>query len=109
AREAGINAAAVGDFNGDGRADLVTVNYGSGDIQILLGRGDGTFQTGERRATGSDAVAVAVADFNGDGRLDLAVGNYSTRDVSILLGRGDGTFGDSVSFAVGTTPIALVA
>ncbi len=35
----------AGDFNGDGRLDLATGNLGSSDISVLLGQGDGTFET----------------------------------------------------------------
>ena len=37
-------ALATGDFNGDTRADIAVANFASGDVSILLGNGDGTFQ-----------------------------------------------------------------
>ena len=43
---------AIGDVNGDGRPDLVTANNGSGDVSVLLGAGDGTFQLQARFAVG---------------------------------------------------------
>jgi uncharacterized protein (TIGR03437 family) len=85
-------ALAVADFNGDGNADIVSVD--SDDIEqnvtILLGAGDGTFRTG---ATYSTAVpyAVAVGDFNKDGRPDFVVG-FEFSNLSVFLGNGDGTF-----------------
>src|SRR5262249_45219239 len=42
---------AVGDFNGDGKADLVVVNQGSNTVSILRGNGDGTFQPRNDYAT----------------------------------------------------------
>src|ERR1043166_6832002 len=36
---------AMGDFNGDGRQDLVVANYASNNVSILLGNGDGTFSS----------------------------------------------------------------
>jgi len=83
---------AVGDFNGDGKQDLAVANSGSGNVSILLGNGDGTFQQAIHFTAGSPLTFVAVGDFNGDGKLDLAVANGSANMVSILLGRGDGTF-----------------
>jgi len=84
-------AIAVGDFNGDGKADMAVANRGSGDVSILLGNGDGTFQAAVNFTAGNSPNAIAVGDFNGDGKLDLAV--YQTGvSVSILLGNGDGTF-----------------
>jgi hypothetical protein len=106
----------VGDFNGDGVSDLAVAGSDDPDygyVGILLGKGDGTFQTAQTYAAGADAFSVIVADFNGDGVPDLAVGNHDDRmaSVIIMLGKGDGTFlpgretvlGDSLnfSFAVG--------
>ena len=89
---AGTNpvAAAVGDFNGDGIPDLAVCDY-PGTVSILLGNGDGTFQTPRVINTNAGPTySIAVGDFNGDGLLDLAVGGADL--VSVLLGNGDGSF-----------------
>jgi uncharacterized protein (DUF2141 family) len=99
---------AVGDFNGDGKLDLVVANKcgndqscGSpGTVSILLGDGKGDFTLTSSPATGYRPSWVAVGDFNGDGKLDLAVANSCGNDpscqssgtVSILLGDGLGNF-----------------
>ena len=57
-----------GDFNGDGRKDLVTSNRGSNDVSVLLGNGDGTFQAARSFPAGGGASYVGVGDFNGDGK-----------------------------------------
>jgi hypothetical protein len=90
-------ALAVGDFNGDGAADLVVVNQGSSDLSLLLSNGDGTFRPEIRFGQGlgssvQSAANIAVGDFNGDGHLDLAVPVTAPSEVAVLLGNGDGTF-----------------
>jgi hypothetical protein len=94
---------AVGDFNGDGNADLVTANQGSGNVSVLLGNGDGSFRTAVNYAAGSNSASVAVGDFNGDGKPDLVVVNLATNNVSVLLGNGDGTFQTAVSHGIGNS------
>ncbi|MGA2809364.1 MAG: FG-GAP-like repeat-containing protein, partial [Terracidiphilus sp.] len=88
-------AVAVGDFNGDGKLDLAVALGDQAAVALLMGNGDGTFQTERTVATAGSAlyypVALTVADFNHDGRLDIATANNSV-GASILLGNGDGTF-----------------
>jgi len=107
--QGGPNGFAIGDLNGDGNLDLV-VTFGGANISVLLGKGDGTFQTPVNYAAGSPASVVAVADFNGDGKLDIAVGNVgSNPSISILLGNGDGTFQPAVNYSVPCCPSSIVA
>ena len=109
---------AAGDFTGDGHLDLAVVGYSYvdynnadvGEVSVLLGNGDGTFQLAGERTVGSYTLgglakeAIVAGDFNGDGRNDLAVENSLPDDVAVLLGNGDGTFVDPGQFA--TTPHA---
>ncbi len=112
---------AVADLNGDGKLDLVVANYcqslnqygncfNIGEVAVLLGNGDGTFQPAVTYSTGAyNANSVAVRDVNGDGIPDVVVGNQcATPDtygcqnepgaVSVLLGNGDGTFQPAVLY-----------
>jgi phospholipase C len=99
----------TGDFNRDGKLDVVVVNQSSNNLMVLLGNGDGTFTaTSSSPATGNGPSAVAVGDFNGDGKQDLAVANHTDNTLSILLGNGDGTFtAASSSPTTGNGPSAV--
>src|SRR5947208_2185453 len=81
---------AIGDFNGDGKADLAVANFNDNNVSILLGDGTGTFAAAVNYALRNTPVSVTIGDFNGDGKADLAVANSGSDNVSILLGNGDG-------------------
>jgi hypothetical protein len=86
---------AFGDFNGDGRWDLVVANQGDNGVSVFLGQSNGTLGLKSDFGTEASPSAVAVGDFNGDGKVDLAaVGSCGLPCgfTSILLGNGDGTF-----------------
>jgi methionine-rich copper-binding protein CopC len=73
----------TGDFNGDGKLDLVVVN--TGIVSVLLRNVENTgFETKIDYAAGVYPKSVSTGDFNGDGKLDLAVANESGT-VSVLL------------------------
>ncbi|UWZ84059.1 FG-GAP-like repeat-containing protein [Occallatibacter riparius] len=108
----GINSPyfiAVGDLNNDGFPDLVFAgSQFSGNLKVLIGKGDGTFSApveyfpGRARHVGEPALA----DLNGDGILDIVVPDDSPQAgvtnavVSVLIGRGDGTFNAEVAYPV---------
>jgi dienelactone hydrolase len=107
----------LGDFNADGKLDIAVANQtcgtpgcGPGVISILLGNGDGTFQTHSDYSSADGPTWMTTGDFNQDGVLDLAVtggdGGAGTV-VSILLGNGDGTFQAPVNYTVGTNPAGI--
>jgi Bacterial Ig-like domain (group 3)/FG-GAP-like repeat len=108
---------AVADLNHDGRVDLVVAslctntnncpNVG-GEVSVLLGNGDGTFQNSTSYSSGGvDAQAVVVADVNGDGNPDILVANRCvnagdcTGSVGVMLGNGDGSFQPAVNYRSG--------
>ena len=104
------SAIAAGDFNGDGLLDLAVVNSGanSDNVSVLLGNGDGTFQSQVIYQVSNSPSAVAVGDVNGDGIPDLVVANNDqVGSVSVLLGNGDGTFQSQVVYLTGSFPRSL--
>jgi FG-GAP-like repeat len=105
--DGGDTAVAVGDFNNNGILDLAATNFELGNVTILLGNGDGTFQNQMIFEVGTQPLGIAVGDFNNDGILDLAVINTHDRTVSILLGNGDGTFQNQMIFEVGANPSGI--
>ena len=105
---AGQNAyqVATGDFNHDGKLDLVTANNFSRGAHVLLGLGDGNFQTATNYPIG-DCSAVIAGDFNHDGHTDFAVTNSVEAKITVMLGKGDGTFPAKQDFPVARGPVML--
>lgn len=93
------------DLDGDGNADLAVGNDGeegsSGNVSVLLGNGDGTFNAATNFTAGDSPEKIAVGDFNGDDNLDIVTANSDSNDVSLLLGDGVGGFGDATNFGLG--------
>jgi hypothetical protein len=82
---------AVGDFNRDGKPDLVVTNQSTGNVSVFLNQGGGTFGSAVNYAGGTENYSIALADFNGDGKLDIAMAD-AVGEVNLLLGNGNGTF-----------------
>jgi hypothetical protein len=111
----GAGSIAIADVNGDGKPDLVVANgcanpcVADGSVGVLLGNGDGTFQTAVTYGSGGvGPSSIAIGDVNGDGKPDLVVANScadstcaTDGSVAVLLGNGDGTFQAAVTYDSG--------
>ena len=106
----GPSGATVGDYNGDGRADLAVASFVAGNVSVLLRQPGGGFalEGGAAISLGARISAVAAGDFNSDGRLDLAATQNDGNQVVLLLRNGQNTgFSAPLPFATGATPVAI--
>jgi len=99
----------TGDFNGDGKLDLVVVKTWRNEVSVLTGNGDGTFNAASNYPVGVSPIDITIGDFNGDGKLDLAVANRSTNYVSVLIGTGSGAFAAASIYPTGFSPVSITS
>jgi hypothetical protein len=106
---AGPTSVAVGDFNNDGKPDVIValggIAFPMASVAVLLGNGDGTLGPQMLFGTAPSGASVAVGDFNGDGKLDwVATTNQPVDSATVALGNGDGTFQAARVFISGYAP-----
>lgn len=98
---------AVGDINGDGKADLAVANATSNNVSILLGTGTGTFGAATQYPVGGGPASIAIGDVTGDGKADVVVANATDGTVSVLPGTGTNTPGTALLWKFNLTVKAL--
>jgi uncharacterized protein (TIGR03437 family) len=98
------------DFNGDGKLDLAALDAELGIVNklwVLLGNGDGTFQTAVSTATATSAGYLSYADLNHDGKLDALIADQNASDMAVLMGNGDGTFQPPTLYLAAAQPVSV--
>ena len=104
--EVAFTGVIAGDLNGDGIPDVIAATDGESVLHVLLGKGDGSFQSSTVALPSLLAASfsgLATGDFNGDGKADLAV--MTLNGLTVLLGNGDGTFQTGTTISGVTSPI----
>jgi hypothetical protein len=97
------------DFDGDGKLDVAVTDYGSAEISVLRGKGDGTLAA--QTVTPTNSIypgGLIMLDVDRDGHVDLITGN-GDGTATVLYGHGDGTFDPGHGFVAGTNTTSLAA
>jgi len=94
---------ASGDVDGDGALDLVGADFG--ELAVLLGNGDGTFDLSEQPIlANNDTRQLILADVNQDTSLDVIFTDPFEDEVIVMTGDGSGSFAISERIAFSGTP-----
>ncbi len=99
----------TGDFNNDGKIDLITNEYYNNKIAVHLGNGAGGFNGVATVSVGTNPTGIAVADFNGDGFQDVAVCNSQSNAISLRFGNGTGTLLGNTEINTGINSQGIIA
>ncbi|CAF5000460.1 unnamed protein product [Rotaria sp. Silwood1] len=108
-----VQSVVIGDLNNDTNLDIVLANYGTNNIGVLVGYGNGSFENQMMFSTGANShpISIAIGDFNGDRVVDIAVANHGTKHVDMMLGNENGEFAMQTSYEIGfdSPPIVMAA
>jgi len=95
--------AGVGDFNGDGKADILWRNTSTGMVTMWLMNGTSRINWAVLVEPGNtDWTVAGVGDFNGDGKADILWRNTSTGMVTMWLMDGSTRIGWAIILSAGS-------
>ena len=92
----GVFQLATADFDGDQRVDIAAAGGRPGQLSLLYGKGDGSFEDAVSTPLGQELNQVIAADLNGDGLPDLAVAHFTGNAIVVLINRGHREFAPPV-------------
>ena len=101
---------AIGDFDNDGKSDVVVANFDTSTISIFhnSNKGNGiSFANKVDFTTGTNPSSIAVSDLDGDGKLDIVVTNLGSSTVSVFKNTstsGTISFADKIDFETSGGP-----
>ena len=103
----GPHWAELADFDDDGDMDIVTVDYYSDAISVLLNDGEGFFTKKYEYQAGDGPRSLFVGDIDNDGDYDVVSGNYHDDSVSVFKNHGNGSFAGKVDYKVDKGPYSI--
>jgi hypothetical protein len=96
----------VGDFQHDGKLDVITTtsDLNAQTVLYFRGEGNGSFLPGRTLTTGRQTAYLAAADVNGDGLPDLIAGSFASSTLRVMFANGNGGFTAGTDYpAIGIT------
>jgi outer membrane protein assembly factor BamB len=107
----GTHALAAADLDGDGKPDVVSASSiaatdGQPNLQVILGKGDGTFLKPTYYTVGTAPNGIVLADLDGNGRIDVVVADAAD-GFRVLFNQGKGVLGKPVAYGAGQQALAI--
>lgn len=99
-----------GDFNSDGRLDIVALNQSTPNLSVFLGQASGFPSTPQNYSVGAGALALVVGDWDGNGRPDVAVARQASgasAGIDILLSNANGSLQAPHTITLASNPVAI--
>lgn len=95
---------ASGDFDRDGHADLAVTLLDQAKVELLFGKGDGTFRHGRNLAVAPGVRDVVAGRLNEDDKIDLVSTSTEAGEIRLFYGDGQGGFLTRDALAAGSHP-----